>query len=45
MRYALVSVAAVAVASHASAQQLNIFNWSDYIDEDLNPQFHCGNGH
>ena len=39
MRFALVSVAALAVASHASAQQLNIYNWSDYIDEDLIPNF------
>ena len=39
MRLLLVSAMALSVASSASAQELNIFNWSDYIDEDSIPTF------
>ena len=39
MRLFLVSALALTTGSVASAQSLNIFNWSDYIDEDSIPTF------
>ena len=39
MRALLVSALALTTASAASAQQLNIFNWSDYINEESIPEF------
>ena len=35
----IISVAGLSIAPLASAEQLNIFNWSDYIDEDSIPNF------
>ena len=39
MRVFLVSALALTAATQASAQQLNIFNWSDYINEESIPEF------
>ena len=39
MRLFLLSALALATGSAASAQSLNIYNWSDYIDEDSIPNF------
>jgi len=44
MRSILVSAVALTAASHASAQQLNIFNWSDYINEESIPEFIAESG-
>ena len=44
MRMILVSALALTTASAASAQQLNIFNWSDYINEESIPDFIAESG-